>query len=266
MCKKLVMLCVLLLGASMSFGAWTQPAWDFAYDASVLPGTSWATSAPPTGDVTSWSVAHGGALAVTSVEPDATLGQNVVRMNTLGTDAGAAWYTAVNMGDRNSDGIFPNTWSGVTGYTYEAKIKLNSTDGPGLGACAFHLGDNVTSNNFWLSVQTGADGKQYAAIQAYSAAGLTEVSTGWHTYRVTVGPVSTKLFIDGSTFAAQEIPAINYRNDFTSRYLEFGDGTGAQDSSFDTAYIKVYAGGMEVPEPATLIVLGLGVIGLFRRK
>jgi hypothetical protein len=266
MCKWLVVASVVLWSVSMSFGAWSQPAWDFMYDGQYYP-TTWYSVSTPTGDYTSFSQYFGGPDSYTSVVADSTLGQNVTRFNTLGSSSNAAaWISAVNMGDRNGDGVIPNTWSGITGYTYEAKIKLNSTDVSGTGAVSFQLADNVTSNNFWLMLQTGADQKQYASLYAWSVAGLTEVSEGWHTYRITVGPDSTKLYIDGSTVAAQEILAASYRNDFTFRNLTFGDGTSGQNGSFDTAYIKVYGGGMEVPEPFTMALLGLGAIGLIRRK
>jgi hypothetical protein len=147
------------------------------------------------------------------------------------------------MGDRNGDGIFPPVYSSTTGYTVEIKTKLNNTDEEGTGACALVMNEK-NQNRFWIfSLQKKSDGKQYVGLQGGASAEFKEVSTGWHTYRMTAKVDGVRLYIDDRPMPALYVPT--YRTDIAGGSWYIGDGTGSQDGDWCIDYFGIKAGLLE---------------------
>ncbi|QDT75180.1 PEP-CTERM sorting domain-containing protein [Lacipirellula limnantheis] len=122
------------------------------------------------------------------------------------------------------------------------------------------LNNNLTSaadgGNYYMARILGLDGGTGAsAYFKLNNAGAPLRSTGWHNLRVDISDLVFNFYVDG--FLAQTIA-----NTGTARSYEtvrLGSGLSSTASAnFDNARLET----LQVPEPATLALAGLGLLGL----
>jgi len=261
----------MVLLATCSYGAYTDLQWDIKYDADKLP-TNTSTNPTP---VQAWNgTAYMDASRFTAAGTAAAtvltnVNSGVLFASTLGlvTNGDAYW-------SRNLTGGYPTGTvlpQASVGYTTEMRLKMISTENT---ASFFFAMDEGTSgvDKYWSlrfsENPSGLDAGMYVYIVGANIGFTTLVDAGtarnFHTYRVVSNPTSFSLYIDGDITAAD---TRNYGATAYNKFL-FGDtaATTSADMSYELDYIGIYSRGAVVPEPATMLLLGVGNLCLSLRK
>jgi hypothetical protein len=115
--------------------------------------------------------------------------------------------------------------------------------------------NNLNGNAPSGDVDTGEGGTQNI---------LAVDPTVWHTYRVDIkaGGAGTHILdisVDGAPVVSYDVTAGN-GNDYDLDYLAMGQGATPGLGAIDIDYVSV------IPEPMTVVLLGLGAVGALRRR
>lgn len=246
--------CLSVAAGLLACTAQASPTWTYTYDADRLPDSGGSIKDSTLTPYSSFFRA-GGVVSE-------SVGSDIYSASTIGSNGGAWFHRTSNpdaLASLNSD----------TGYTVESRLKINEIDleyDGGISAFTIELDEGRAGvDRFWQLGFTVIGGQYYAALKGGAGPEFALIdNTAFHTYRVTVLGNAAKLFIDGNPTPAAIVPSL--RNLATNE-LEWGDLTGAADSSYQLDYLSVFDGGaVEVPEPASAVVLSLVALGIGSRR
>ncbi len=258
--RKMMMLVGVVCGLVLIGSA--QASWTMQYDATVLPDTS-GSIVYDDGSTDAFSRSYTPATAE-------ILAPDIFHLSTLGTDNGT-WYSRY-VGGGNYLQL-----NGDDGYVVEMRAKLNQADTAGPQSAAMIDADdgrNLTKDGnsvaaYWsLALYTDDSGNnkfQFAGDYPHRIYG--DIGTDFHTFKVVVqsdgaGWYNGTLYVDG--VEAGTVPLEDY-NAYAHNQLRFGDFTGGPDADWEIDYIYAQDG-LPVPEPMTIGLLAIGVLGFIRRR
>jgi len=254
--QRSILIATLVVGFD-TFHAYAAPAtWDWYYDANITPGISGSVESPQ-------GTPQSAFLPFIST-PGGSVSSGVYSTSTLGTNGGAMWQYPTN---------HPlATLKSATGYTIEWRVGINSIDDAdvaGTGSAYLSFEDGDTAVNKWFFLGFRNDGGQYQAVLSGGNLNLATIvnrNNSLNTYRVAVLGNTATLYMDNNPTPVGSVS--DPRNDITGNVLEWGDGTGAGDSSYSVDYLYVSDDGAfpAVPEPTSISLLAAGALGLLRRS
>ena len=216
---------VLMMVRSLTFSA-SALVWDVSYEGNVLPEN----------DIITWGKS-GEAC-------------------TLGVDDGIDYLSFSTVSDQKSYIFSSSTgfWNPdfSTGVIVESRIRISGDTkqtgginiGDGSAGCGFNF--YVTNSTDLLSIKK-SDGSGNAYVPIGGDANM------WHTYKIVALGNSWELFIDGTSVWKDSLYGPN------GRYIFIGDNktSASENMQADYDYIRYLN---VVPEPATIVLLGLAFL------
>jgi len=258
--KKIFVGLVMVLLATSSYGAWTSLNWDIKYDADLMPDST-ATAPTP---VQAWNgTAYADASRFTLTGAGVTsssIGGGIFSASTINSNLPAYWSRNLTSGYPTGT-VMP---ASSVGYTVETRVKMLSTENTTIGFLTMEEGTTGVTRSWSLGFKEDANGLYAYIPQTGLVYTLVDVGAArnFHTYRIAADNNGVRLYIDGSTTAADTKPYLAT----SVNAFRFGDASNAVDDSYNLDYIYIYSGGAVVPEPATLLLLGLGSFCLSLRR
>lgn len=178
-----------------------------------------------------------------------------------------------------------SAWIKVDGYGYYGQIAGMATDtgtaesGYSLLADDYWISGSTDSVSMWLSGGPDVDGSYLANT------GVPAPPTDWVHVAGTYDGTTTTVYVNGVGISGtDESGDIDYTHvtsfyiglywtpiggGYTEWYLPFVgqmDDVAVWDRALSVNEVGMIASGMEIPEPATMLLLGFGAFALIRRK
>ena len=136
----------------------------------------------------------------------------------------------------------------------EARLRINQIEG--LGGAVFQAFDSVNR----YTARFNPDG---IWLQTTSGNVLTTIDTSdFHTFRLESPGNSNvvKLFVDGGLMLTETAASVGFNG------FDFGDGQSTQGRGADVEWDWIRVSQMPIPEPASSLILGAGVLGFISRR
>ena len=176
--------------------------------------------------------------------------------------AGSGIYR-INDGNTDMSGI-------AGGWTLTANVKVNSSNGDKdavIGAKDLGFGDKNTS----IELYDGYGGFTNGAFVGDTKLGTVDPTDGFHTYQISAGGTSAaptySFYVDG-TLELGPVAGSEFVKGWENEFYVGNLSSGGEASSLLWASGSFESGSV-IPEPATLVLFGAGMIGLLghlRRK
>ena len=187
------------------------------------------------------------------------------------------------------DDVHPDGGGGVAPWPAGGDGYMIHDGGKGAIGIRQSEGDMIISLSLVLGSDTGGAAEGLIMNNLNGASRTGNVDTGeagtlnvlaldptlWHEYWVTIaadpsGTAGTHLvsvYVDGSLVPTVFAVTAGDGNDYDDSYLGLGQGATGQSGAMDVDFVSYVPGVVApIPEPATIGLLGLGALGLLRRR
>ena len=157
----------------------------------------------------------------------------------------------------------------TTSYTYELDLHIISSNYINFGSAqrsgyymdAFDqigqgFGVGIAGNGITINTDENFNPNNGVRFTPFNS------TDGFHLYRLTIGQGVGSLFIDGTLFASTPLALAPGRAPGVFNRVDFGDASGVGVSESELRSARFGPAPSAVPEPASLITLGTGVLAL----